>query len=106
MVAEIEKVDATTHDKWYGNLHDHTPTLDKWYDHMVIDKARDDKIKQCVMDGTIPLAVVDSGTTSNVGKYVDSLHLNGRPLHTISKYPRDKRQMPPKHQSWSTNCEN
>ena len=52
---------------------------------MVVNKASDDETKQCVMDGTIPSAVVDSGTTSSLGKYGDGLHLTGRLSHKVFK---------------------
>ena len=35
------------------------------------------------MDGSIPSAVVDTGATSNVGKYGCSLELTGEPSHKV-----------------------
>ena len=85
IIAKINKVGTTTHDEWYGNLRNNTLILNKWYDHVVVDKSSDDKTEQGVMDGTIPSAVVDSGTTSNVGRYGDGLELTGRPSTKIFK---------------------
>ena len=67
-IAEINEVGTTTHDEWYGDLRNNTPTLNKWYDHVVTNKANDNETKRGVMDCTIPSAVVDSDTTSNVGQ--------------------------------------
>ena len=67
------------------NLCDRTPSLDKWHDHIAVEKTNSKKIERGVMDGTIPSAVVYSGTTFNVGKYGDGLHLTGKPSYEVFK---------------------
>ena len=54
VIVKINEVRATTHDEWYGNLCDHTSTLDKGYDHVAVDKSSNKETKQGMMDGTIP----------------------------------------------------
>ena len=83
VITKIDEFCTTTHDEWYGNLRYQTPTLDKWHDHMAVKKATKKEIEQGTMDGNTPLAVVDSGTTSSVGKYNGDLHLTRRPSHII-----------------------
>ena len=46
---------------------------------MMSANANEEQTRLGVMDGTIPLAVVDSSTTSNVRKYGDGLQLIGQP---------------------------
>ena len=79
VIAEIGKVGATTDEEWYDDLCNHTLTMNKWYDHVAVDKASNKESEKGVMDSTMPLAVVDTDMTSNIGKYVDGLHLTGRP---------------------------
>ena len=55
------------------------------YDHVVADKASDNKIQRGVIDSIIPSAVVDSGTASNVGRYGDGVKLTGRRSTKIFK---------------------
>ena len=52
---------------------------------MAVDKASNKESENGVMDSTMPLAVVDTDMTSNIGKYVDGLHLTGRPSRKIFK---------------------
>ena len=55
------------------------------YDHVVADKASNNKIQRGVIDSIIPSAVVDSGTASNVGRYGDGVKLTGRRSTKIFK---------------------
>ena len=97
IAAEIEEIGTTTHDEWYGNLRDIGLTLDKWYEHVVTPESNewinhieapqsddsDEETRRGVMDKTIPSAVVDTGTTSNVKKFDCGLKLTGNPSTKI-----------------------
>ena len=85
IIAEIDEIGVTTHDEWYGNLCNCTLSLNQWYNHVAVDNANAKKIERGVMDGTIPLAIVDSGTTFNVRKFGNGLHLTGRLSHKLFK---------------------
>ena len=88
IIAKIDEVGTTTHGEWYGDLCNNIPTLEKWYHH-VGAKASNDKTMQGVMDGTTPSAVVDSSTTSNVGKYGNGLYFKrGTVTHNLQGFNR------------------
>ena len=62
-----------------------TPESNKWLSHLDTPKIDDinEETRRGVMDGSIPSAVVDTGATSNVGKYGCSLELTSEPSHKI-----------------------
>ena len=62
-----------------------TPESNEWINHIESPKSddSDDETRRGVMDGTIPSAVVDTGATSNVGKFGCGLKLTGNPSTNI-----------------------
>ena len=39
IIAKINDIGATTHDKWYNNLRNRTPYPDQWHYHVAVNKT-------------------------------------------------------------------
>ena len=97
VVAEVEEIGTTPHDEWFSDLRNNSPTLNKWYNHLVQPKRNKwlshietpeinnikEETRRGVINESIPSAVVDTGATSNVGKYGCNLELTGEPSSKV-----------------------